>query len=41
MENSSLISENSIIESVIKLMEQVENVLDLKGVDKKIFVLKN
>ena len=40
MENSSLISENSIIESVITLMEQVEEIVNLKGLDKKIFVLK-
>ena len=29
----SLISENSIIESIIKLMEQVESVIDMKGID--------
>ena len=39
MENINLISENSIIESVITLMEQVEEVLDMDGLAKKTYVL--
>ena len=30
MENTILISENSIIETILKLMEQVDQVLDMK-----------
>jgi hypothetical protein len=39
MENINLISENSIIESVITLMEQVEGFLDMDGLAKKTYVL--
>ena len=36
----TLISQNSIIENIIKLMEQVEQVLDMSGLSKKTFVMK-
>ena len=40
MENSNLISENSIIETTLKLMEQAESVINMSGIDKKTFVMK-
>ena len=39
MENSNLISEESIIDSTLKLMEQVEGFLDMDGLAKKTYVL--
>ena len=39
MENSNLISEESIIDSTLKLMEQIEGFLDMDGLGKKTYVL--
>jgi len=36
-----VVNEDNIIDTILKLMEQVEGILDLNGVDKKVVVLNN